>query len=494
MLKFNHISTQKTYMIQSALGRSLDVKNGRAKEGNGVQLYDKNATFAQQWDLIDAGNGYCYIRSKLGYFLDVKGANKHPGAEVQIWVSTSSDAQLWKLILGDEGNFHIQSKLGTYLEVHGRGSANGALLLMSTKKDTTAQKWKFYRIPSALYLSNFKPHRDGFNFVNDFQNNVISGIDVRTSGLCGGMSYTALDYYFSRRAIPSAPFRPAEGTTLHRYIYKRQVSSIIDNLDKWAELTFNPFGVRDSEFANWGLEGRLNTLRNHLRSKRPIALCLSDVEGRIDKGHQVVAIGMDLGRFSPRTKQFSEDVKIFLYDPNYPNRMITMVPDMARNCWEYLDEDQAYRTYFIDERYKRKLPPVLPKQTATQPGLVHELLVNFCTGSDDLRGGNDNVNLRVDYADRTYENFLNLNNSQRWIDNYDHTVSLILTKPHRLPEIKSITLSTTFKGGSGGDNWNLQKLKITAKGLGVNKMILDKKGDPFFRFTGKKNNLPISIG
>lgn len=493
MLKFNHISTQKTYLIQSALGRYLDVKNGKAVKGNGVQLYDKNATFAQQWDLIDAGNGYGYIRSKLGYFLDVKSANKNPGAEVQIWVSTSSDAQLWKLILGDDGNFHIQSKLGTYLEVQGRGSANGALLLMSTKKDTSAQKWKFHRISSALYLSNFKPHRDGFNFVNDFQNNFVSELDWRTAGLCGGMSYAALDYYFSRRPIPASTFRPAEGTPLHKYIYERQVSSIQDNVDKWTELSLNPFGVRDSEFANWGLQGRLETLKNHLRMKRPAPLSLLAMGGNW-KGHQVVAVGIDLGRFSPRTKQFSEDVKIFLYDPNYPNRIITMVPDMARNCWKYLDEDKAYRTYFIDERYKRKLPPVLPKQTATQPGLVHELLVNFCTGSDDLRGGNDNVNLRVDYADRTYENFLNVNKSQRWINNYDHTVSLILTKPHRLPEIKSITISTTFRGGFAGDNWNLQKLKITAKGLGVNKMILHKEGDPFFRFTGEKKNIRIGIG
>lgn len=493
MLKFNHISTQKTYLIQSALGRFLDVKNGRAMEGNGVQLYDRNATFAQQWDLIDAGNGYCYIRSKLGFFLDVKGANINPGAEVQIWVNTSSDAQLWKLIFGEDGDFHIQSRLGTYLEVQGRGSVNGASLLMSTKKDATAQKWKFHRISSALYLSNFKPHRDGFNFVNDFQNNFVSELDWKTAGLCGGMSYAALDYYFSRRPIPSATFRPAEGTPLHKYIYGRQVSSIRDNVDKWTELSLNPFGVRDSEFANWGLQGRLETLKNLLRLKRPVPLSLLAMGGNW-KGHQVVAVGIDLGRFSPRTKQFSEDVKIFLYDPNYPNRMVTMVPDIQNNCWKYLDENVSYRTYFIDERYKRKSPPVLPKQTAAKRGWVQEFLVNFFTGSDDLRGGNDNVNLRINYSDGTYENFLNVNKSQRWIDNYDHTVSLILSKPHPVSEIKSITVSTTFRGGFAGDNWNLQKITVRAKGLGVNQMILTKEGTPLFRFTGEKKNLTIGLG
>lgn len=492
MLKFKDISTQKTYLIQSSLGRCLDVKNGKAIKGNGVQLYDKNSTFAQQWDLIDVGNGYCYIRSKLGYFLDVKGANPNPGADVQIWISTESDAQLWRLVPDDDGDFFIQSRLGTFLEVEGNRSSNGATLAMSTKKDSSAQKWKFYPISSALYLSNFKPHRDGFNFVNDFKNNFVSELDWKTAGLCGGMSYTALDYYFSRRAIPTDTFRPAEGTTLHKYIYERQVSSIQDNVDKWTELSINPFGVRDSEFANWGLEGRLNTLRNHLRLKKPVPLSLLALGGNW-KGHQVVAIGMDLGRFSTRTKDYSEDVKIFLYDPNYPNRMVTMVPDLQGNCWKYLDESVSYRTYFIDERYQKKMPPILPRNSHAQNGLVKELIVNFCTGSDDLRGGNDNVNLRVEYADREFEDFQNVNQSKRWINNYDHTVSLILKNPHSVHEIKCVTLSTTFGGGFGGDNWNLQQITARAKGLGVNKLLFKKEGKPFYRFTGDKKSVQIPI-
>ena len=112
-------------------------------------------------------------------------------------------------------------------------------------------------IPSAFavpVMTHFIPAVDGFNFQNTFQNDVVPALDIRTSGLCGGMSYTSLDYFFKGIPIPNQNYRPANRTVLQSYLYGRQVTSLEENLDKWAEVGFNPGGIRNTEFYHWGLQ------------------------------------------------------------------------------------------------------------------------------------------------------------------------------------------------------------------------------------------------
>ncbi len=105
-------------------------------------------------------------------------------------------------------------------------------------------------------MTSFKPDTNGFNFKNHFKNDFIPALDIRTSGLCGGMSYAALDYYHAHLPIPGQWFRPANKTPLHTYLYDRQVTSIVSNLDKWSEVNFNPGGARNTEFFNWGISAK----------------------------------------------------------------------------------------------------------------------------------------------------------------------------------------------------------------------------------------------
>lgn len=101
-------------------------------------------------------------------------------------------------------------------------------------------------------MTHFDATLHGFKFVNMFTTEPVQ--DVRFGGLCGGMAYAALDYFYSGTPIPQQDTRPATGSALFNYIYNRQVTSITENLDKWAELGFNPFGWRTKEFFNWGLQ------------------------------------------------------------------------------------------------------------------------------------------------------------------------------------------------------------------------------------------------
>ena len=96
---------------------------------------------------------------------------------------------------------------------------------------------------AAPVMTAFVPLKDGFKFVNDFVNDFVPALDIRTGGLCGGMSYAAFDYYNAHEPIPNQDYRPANRTTLQSYLYSRQVDSTTGNLDKWAEIDLTAIKV-----------------------------------------------------------------------------------------------------------------------------------------------------------------------------------------------------------------------------------------------------------
>ena len=100
-----------------------------------------------------------------------------------------------------------------------------------------APAWPPASAPATARFSGLDPAARGFRFVNDFRNSFVGPpFSVYTSGLCGGMSYAVLDYYYAGRPIPTQDYRPANNTPLQQYLYGRQVTSLMQNADKWAEV------------------------------------------------------------------------------------------------------------------------------------------------------------------------------------------------------------------------------------------------------------------
>ena len=332
-------------------------------------------------------------------------------------------------------------------------------------------------------MTKFDPAKHGFNFRNDFKNDFIPGLDVTTGGLCNGMSCTALDYYFAGKLIPQQDFRPANRTKLQSHLYERNVTSIKVNLDRWADIGFNPLGSRDTELFERGLKGELAVLRSYIDKGTPVPLGLQ-MHGK-SGNHAVVAIGYDVGNNQG-------DLKIFLYDPNYPNETKTLVPNLAKKLYTFPDaKDTTWRTYFVDTRYKALSPPNIPNSSYPKDGKVHELVLKFSTGQDDLRGGNDNVNVTVHLADGSKQTYANVNLGARWLSNYTEYAQVILSKPIAPEQIKSLVVATTFTGGIAGDNWDMQALTIRAIGGNVDRNLQVVGAN---RFTGDKKSLTIPIG
>ncbi len=375
-------------------------------------------------------------------------------------------------------------------------------------------------------MTDFDPQKHGFSFTNDFKNDFIREFDVRTGGLCGGMAYTALDYYNAKMPITRQTHRPAVNTRLHDYIYDRQVNSIADNADKWAEVGFNPFGARNGEFFNWGLQGfnggRLQELRAKIDRGQPVPLGLWHYEGHRGGDHQVLAIGYDTGRYRGDLGQYREDLKIHVYDPNYPGQTKVLVPDLQRGGYHYPGEDKLWLTYFVDGKYRARRPPAsedarpvttvtatamakpravvmatsptAPKPRPAATGLTtRELLLTVHTGADDLRGGNDNVNAVVRFRGLAPLHLRNLNDGRRWLGNYDQTVRIRLPKDVALEDIVDLTLTTQFGGGIGGDNWNVDRVRVVALTSQGERELANAGGRPLVRFTGQVHTHRIAL-
>lgn len=116
--------------------------------------------------------------------------------------------------------------------------------------------------------------------------------------------------------------------------------------------------------------------------------------------------------------------------------------------------------------------PALSHSHGSQSGAkVRRLSFIVRTGGDDLRGGNDNLNVVVNFRDGTKQLMPNVNKGQRWADNTTQTFNISLRWPVPVTEIASLEFRTTFGGGSGGDNWDMDSVTVKAVGEGVSDVI-----------------------
>jgi hypothetical protein len=221
-------------------------------------------------------------------------------------------------------------------------------------------------------MSRFKVNTDGFRFVNSFVNH--AG-DITTNGLCGGMVYTALDYYNSNLSIPSQTVLPQDGTQLQSYIFGRNMDEIESNLVGNWSMTINPFGWNNSsEFNNGITDTYFGALISAIDSGNPIPLGLLGTQGT--GNHVVLAIGYDPNTYSGDFPTItSPTLRIFIYDPNYPDQQRTLVPDVGGQFFTEAEApgQEKWVTYFVDTNYTvhAPIPASLLNNPLTYPPPFH---------------------------------------------------------------------------------------------------------------------------
>jgi hypothetical protein len=118
---------------------------------------------------------------------------------------------------------------------------------------------------------------------------------------------------------------------------------------------------------------------------------------------------------------------------------------------------------------------------------VGRLFVTIRTGSDDLRGGNDNAFARLVIDGRTTTATM-INGRARWVDRSTNTVELAVPSGTTFGNLRGLELSTNFGGGLGGDNWNVDEILVEAETGGVRRTLAQLGGTPLVRFTGDRRD------
>jgi len=185
--------------------------------------------------------------------------------------------------------------------------------------------------PTAM-MTEFLPSRHGFHFINLFPPypDIILPtpfgkikIGNAQDGLCGGMVYTALDFFHASQPIPETT-NPPTGDMLFDLLVKRLFESfnLPFGISKYIELmnSYLPDGETESSLHGIGSHGRAwKTIRDEwpgiktiLDAGQPCPLGLIRVKStdyrKLGLNHQVLAYGYDVA---------GDVVSLFIYDPNY---------------------------------------------------------------------------------------------------------------------------------------------------------------------------------
>ncbi|GAB3024193.1 hypothetical protein GCM10027051_31040 [Niabella terrae] len=457
-----------------------------------------NSPARQYWKLVPQNDGYFKIETENGLCLT-------QGFVLTVMPYSNAETQLWRLENTEDGFYNVVSKKGFYMFLPNHRNVENAGISFRNRDKTTDEKWHLIKWTNdQRRVTSFIPETHGFCFINTF-----NGEDfLRWGGLCGGMVYTALDYFNHHMPIPKQSYAPANETPLQSYIFSRQNHSIWDVNEKWSELEVS-YNTRANEIFRWGLQGtnggQLESLIKSIdaNTSRPLGLFAGGVLGINDVNggrHVVLGVGYAIGRYRGDMGANKGDCKIFIYNPNQSNVTRTLVPDLLKKCFFEVETGYAWRTYFVNKRYDDSHVPTrdyvnYPEGQAE--GSVRHLYATFYTGNDDLRGGNDNINMTIKYTDGTEQIFNNVNNGARWVDNSIQTIHLTLNRAVQKQDIQSFVLEFTTRATFSVvdyDNWNLSSFSVSSgrNGLVYAQAFPAAGASYYFRFTGGQrfNTIP----
>lgn len=138
------------YLIKASIGKRLvlDVSAGSKANYANVQLYESNATAAQQWKVVSDAQGYLTITNvNSGNALDVSGGIARNGSNVQQYQPNGSSAQKWVAVREGSG-IVLYSALGgsLVLDVQNGSAANSANIQIYETNGSAAQSFVFQEV------------------------------------------------------------------------------------------------------------------------------------------------------------------------------------------------------------------------------------------------------------------------------------------------------------------------------------------------------------
>lgn len=169
----------------------------------------------------------------------------------------------------------------------------------------------------------FEVSRHGYQFANNFEG--------MYPALCGGMSWTSLDYYYTGLPIPSQAQAPSPGDPLYDALVRRQLD---------AHCVAIPILMAGRSM--WGTNSRATgvgraytVLKSWIDRGSPMPILLGDLDDPLStNSHWVVARGYEQ----------TEDgtcARIYLYDNNYPNQDCYLSPSDSPDTTPWFNHSLA---------------------------------------------------------------------------------------------------------------------------------------------------------
>jgi hypothetical protein len=185
-------------------------------------------------------------------------------------------------------------------------------------------------VSERVSVPGFLPSTSGLHFENYFPSEPavqvplpdgrLLGLGNAANGLCGGMAFTARDYFEAGRTPPGDTAPPAEGSPLFEWLVSRLLASFNLPLGimRYVELMATVLpdsGLLPLTRARVMLQREWPAVKQELDAGHPSALGLIKIKSLdihdIGKNHQVLAYGYTLD---------GTDLSLDIYDPNFPNQ------------------------------------------------------------------------------------------------------------------------------------------------------------------------------
>ena len=144
-----YLLSNGTYVISSALNENkvLDISSASKRNGANLQLWDKNYTNAQKFNVEYIGDKLYKITPKCSNKpLDVQGAEGKIGTNIWQFENNNTDAQKWYIVPCGNGLCKIISKCNNLvMDVNDAQTKNGTNIQCWESNGTSAQKFRFIK-------------------------------------------------------------------------------------------------------------------------------------------------------------------------------------------------------------------------------------------------------------------------------------------------------------------------------------------------------------
>lgn len=193
------------FIVNNTNGKFLDLSYGNATDLANVQLCHLNWSYAQQWKITTAGNGYYYIASRCNenYRLDAQGGsqNSNGGQNICVYHAIDYDGQKWKIdFLNREDYFQVQwtgsgdatgLTASRLIEYYGNGDNDNSKLFESYNATSNSIVRKNTFIKTGYSFKNYNTASNGSGTTYN-ETNVIPKTDCQ--GITLIRNHTNYDY------------------------------------------------------------------------------------------------------------------------------------------------------------------------------------------------------------------------------------------------------------------------------------------------------------